>query len=78
MGGTLFVRAYTRVYSDFTLFAFTTFTNSIITIYLTTHYKDIRNTVYLSLWRKGINFPFFEEKSPQRWTTLEDDFPLEK
>ncbi|RKV82554.1 MAG: hypothetical protein D8H91_00840 [Alloprevotella sp.] len=78
MGGTLFVRAYTRVYSDFTLFAFTTFTNSIITIYLTTHYKDIRNTVYLSLWRKGINFHFFEEKSPQRWTTLEDDFPLEK
>ena len=71
-------RACARAYSDFTLFAFTTFTNSIVTSYLTIYYKDIRNTVYLSLWRKGINFHFFEEKSPQRWTTLEDDFPLEK
>ena len=77
-GGTFFARAYTRAYSDFTLFAFTTFTNSIVTSYLTIYYKGIRNTVYLSLWRKGINFHFFEEKSPQRRTTLEDDFPLEK
>ena len=71
-------RARARAPSSFALFAFTTFTNSIVTIYLTIYYKDIRNTVYLSLWRKGINFHFFEEKSPQRWTTLEDDFPLEK
>ncbi len=76
--GHFFARAYTRAYSDFTLFAFITFTNSLITSYFTTHYKGIRNTVYLSLWRKGINFHFFEEKSPQRWTTLEDVFPLEK
>ena len=71
-------RACARAPSSFALFAFTTFTNSIVTIYLTIYYKDIRNTVYLSLWRKRINFHFFEEKSPQRWTTLEDDFPLEK
>lgn len=69
--------SFTRAYSDFTLFAFTTFTNSIVTSYLTIYYKGIRNAVYLSLLRKGINFHFFEEKSPQRWTTLEDDFPLE-
>ena len=71
-------RACARAPSSFALFAFTTFTNSIVTIYLTIYYKDIRNTVYLYLWRKGINFHFFEEKSPQRWTTLEDDFHLEK
>lgn len=45
MGGLFHTRAYTRAYSDFTLFAFTTFTNSIVTIYLTIHYKDIRNRV---------------------------------
>lgn len=45
MGGTLFARAYTRAYSDFTLFAFTTFTNSIVTSYFTIYYKGIRNTV---------------------------------
>ena len=77
MGGLFHARAYTRASSCFALFAFTTFTNSLIINYLTIHYKGIRNTVYLSLWRKGINFHFFEEKSPQRWTTLEDDFPLE-
>ena len=70
--------SFTRAYSDFTLFAFTTFTNSIVTSYLTIYYKGIRNAVYLSLLRKGINFHFFEKKSPQRRTTLEDYFPLEK
>ena len=44
MGDSL-ARVYTRAYSDFTLFAFTTFTNSIITSYLTTYYKGIRNSV---------------------------------
>ncbi len=43
--GHSFARAYTRAYSDFTLFAFTTFTNSLITSYLTTYYKGIRNSV---------------------------------
>ena len=43
--GDSFARVYTRAYSDFTLFAFTTFTNSLITNYLTIYYKDIRNSV---------------------------------
>lgn len=43
--GTLFARVYTRAYSDFTLFAFTTFTNSIVTSYHTIYYKGIRNSV---------------------------------
>ena len=43
--GHFFARAYIRAYSDFTLFAFTTFTNSIVTSYLTVNYNGIRNSV---------------------------------
>ena len=42
-------RARARAPSSFALFAFTTFTISIVTSYLTIYYKSIRNTVYLSL-----------------------------
>lgn len=38
-------RVYTRAYSNFTLFAFTTFTKSLTTSYLTFYYKGIRNSV---------------------------------
>ena len=38
-------RACMRAYSDFTLFAFTTFTKSLTTSYLTIYYKGIRNSV---------------------------------
>lgn len=43
--GHFFARTHTRTYNDFTLFAFTTFTNSIVISYLTTYYKGIRNSV---------------------------------
>ena len=38
-------RACTRAYSNFALFAFTTFTNLLITSYLTIYYNGIRNNV---------------------------------
>ena len=51
-------RACARASNSFALFAFTTFTNSLITSYLTTYYNGIRNTVYLFRLQKRKNLSF--------------------
>ena len=58
-------RACARAPSSFALFAFTTFTNSLITSYLTTNYKGFRNTVYLFMLQKRKNLSFSQWKIAQ-------------
>ena len=70
-------RACARAPSSFALFAFTTFTKSLITSYFTTNYKGIRNTVYLFMLQKRKNLSFSQWKIAQWRCRFKEYFLVE-